>query len=122
MAPDDASTIENVVADIGMRPQGATLLVVGYFKTNLATPEGRDRDEVIAAALADECLEEMSDHFLPRHKPWLKDGRTWAMHRGGREVLSQTDYIMGTDSCLFQNVAVWDMQQNIDHYLVLWCL
>ena len=65
--------------------------MVGNFNTDLAAPEGRERDEGIAAALAEEGLEDMSGHFLPRHKPWLKDGRTWAMHRGGREVLSQSD-------------------------------
>ena len=44
------------------------------------------------------------------------------MRRGGREVRSRTDYILGTDSCLFQNVVVWDVRRNIDHYLVLGCL
>ena len=44
------------------------------------------------------------------------------MYQGGREVRSQTDYIMGTYSCLFQNVAVQDTQHNTDHYLVLGCL
>ena len=51
----------------------------------------------------------MSGQFLPWKNLWLKDGRTWAMRRGGQEVRSRTDYILGTDSCLFQNVVVWDM-------------
>ena len=83
-------------------------MVVSNFKTDLAAPEGRDRDEVISATLAEEGLEDMSGHFLPRHKPWLKDGHTWAMHRGGREVCSRTNYIMCIDGCLFQNVEVRD--------------
>ena len=52
---------------------------------------------------------------------WLKDGCTWDMHRGGWEVSSRTGYILVTDSRLFQNVAVRDMLQNIDQYLVLGC-
>ena len=39
LAPDDALIIEGVVAAIGKRPQGAALLVVGYFNTALAAPE-----------------------------------------------------------------------------------
>ena len=44
------------------------------------------------------------------------------MHWGGREVRSRTDYILGTDNHLFQNVAVLDARHNTDHYLVLGCL
>ena len=58
---------------------------------NLAASEGRERYKRIAAALAEEVLEYIISHLLPRHKPWLKDGRTWAMYRGGREVRSQTN-------------------------------
>ena len=67
-------------------------------------------------------LEDMSGHFLPWHKPWLKDRRTWDMYQGGREVRSRTEYILGTDRRLFQNVAVRDARKNTDHYLVLGCL
>ena len=34
-------------------------------------------------------------------------------------VRSQTNYILGTDSLLLQNVAFWDARHNTDHYLVL---
>ena len=88
----------------------------------MAAQEGWYLDEGISAAMADEGLEDMSSHFLPRHKPWLKDGRTWAMHRSGREVHSWPDYILVTDSCLFQNVSVQDARHNTYHYLVLGCL
>ena len=57
----------------------------------------------------------MSVHFLPQHKPRLKDGQTWAMHRGGWEVRSQTDYILSTDILLFQNVVFRDVRHNTDH-------
>ena len=76
LAPDDTSTIEDAVAAISKRLRGAALLVVGYFDTDLAGPEGQERYKRIAAAMAEEGLEDMSDHFLPRHKPWSKDGCT----------------------------------------------
>ena len=65
MAPYDASTLENVIAAIRKRPRGGVLVVAGYFNNNLATPEGRDWDEGIAAAMAEEVLNDMSGHFLP---------------------------------------------------------
>ena len=100
-------------------PGGGALLVVVNFNTDLAAPEGRERDKGIAEALAEEGLEDMSGHFLQRHKPWLKDGIKWSMHWGGWKVRSQTDYILGTYSRMFQNVAVRDTIHNTDHYLVL---
>ena len=72
--------------------------------------------------MAEEGLEDMSDHFLPRHKLWLKEDCTWVMHRSVREVRSRTDYILVTDSRLFQNIGFWDARHNTDHYLVLGCL
>ena len=39
-----------------------------------------------------------------------------------REVQSRTDYILGTDFCLFQNVVVWEPRHKSDHYLILGCL
>ena len=41
------------------------------------------------------------------------------MLRRGREVRYRTDYVLGKDYCLLQNVLVWDARHNIDHYLVL---
>ena len=57
----------------------------------------------------------MSGHFLPWHKPCLKDGHTWDIHWGGQEVRSCTNYSLGTDIRLFQNVAVRDESHNTDH-------
>ena len=122
LAPDDASTVEGVIAAIGKQPQGAALLVVGNFITNLAAPEVQDQDEGIAAALAEEDLDDMRDHFRPRNEPWLKDGHTWDMRRGGRDVRFWTDFILYPDSPLFQNKTVRDARHNTDHYLVLGCL
>ena len=81
--------------------------MVGYFNTDLTAPEGQEMEKGIAEALEWEGLKYMSDYFLPHHKPWLKDGCTWAMPQGCWEVRSWTDYILGTESCLFQNVVVW---------------
>ena len=39
--PDDASTVEDVVAAIGKRPWGVALLMFEDFNTNLAAPEGQ---------------------------------------------------------------------------------
>ena len=33
-----------------------------------------------------------------------------------------TDYFMGLDHRLYQNLLFWDMQHNWDHYLILGCL
>ena len=119
IALHDASTLEHVVADIIQRPQGAKLLVVGYFNADLASPEGHDRDKSIALAMAKKGLEEMAAHFLPRHRLWTRYGRTWRMLRHGQEVISRMDYILGTDRRLLQNVAVRYPRHNTDHYLVL---
>ena len=76
LAPDNASTIDDVVAAIRQWPQGPALLVVGNFHTDMVIPEGWERDGGIAAAMAEEVLEGMSGRFLPHHNLWLKDGRT----------------------------------------------
>ena len=70
-------------------------LLVGNFNTDLAALEGWVRYKEIMAAMAAAGLEDFSGHFLPRHKPWLKDGRTWSIHRRGQEVHSHTEYILG---------------------------
>ena len=52
MAPNDHSTIEDVVADIIQWHRGDELLVIRNFNTNLAAPEGQAWDEQIAAVMA----------------------------------------------------------------------
>ena len=56
--------------------------MVDNFNTNLAVTEGREREEGVAASMAEEGLEDMIGLFLSQHNLWLMDGRTWAMHRG----------------------------------------
>ena len=62
------------------------------------------------------------EHFLPHNIPCTRDVRIWRMLRHGQGVRSQTDYILGADCHLFQNVAVQDPRQNTNHYMVLGCL
>ena len=70
LTPDDALTIESVVAALIEHPQGSELLVAGYFNADFAQPEGAIREEEIAAALMTAVLEDMLAHFLPRRRPW----------------------------------------------------
>ena len=73
-----------VLIFINHRPCGAALLVDGYFNADLAELEGHTQYEEIVVALSTAGLQDMSGHFLPRRKPWLRDVRTWIMLRGGR--------------------------------------
>ena len=83
--------------------------------------EGR-RAENIATDLATAGVEDMAQHFMPRGRQWCRDQRTWDMKRHGQVVRSRTDYILGTDRRVFQNLAVRDPRHNTDHYIVLGCL
>ena len=51
LAPDDASTLEEVVAVIIKRPREGTLLMFEDFNTNLAAPKGQELNRGIAATL-----------------------------------------------------------------------
>ena len=44
------------------------------------------------------------------------------MVRQEREVRSRTDYILGSNRRIFQNVYVRDTRHNYDHYIVMGCL
>ena len=94
-------------------------LAVGNFNADFAVPEGRTQDEDITTDMARAGLEDLSRHFFPWHKPWLRDSRTWFMRHEGREVCS---YILVTYRCLLQNMVVRDARHNRDHYLILDCL
>ena len=122
LAPDNTSTIESVVAALKDIPRGVELLVAGDFNVNLAEPEGYRRGEYIAAAMATEGLEDVLAHFLLQRRSWCRDRMMWSMIQEGREVRSWTDYILGMDFRLFDNVSVRDPRHNSDHYMVLGCL
>ena len=63
---------------------GAELLMAGDFNANLAEPEGDQRGEDIATAMATEGIEDMLAHFLSRWRSWCRYGRTWSMIWEGR--------------------------------------
>ena len=104
------------------RPKGAELLVAGDLNIKYLAPEGDQREEDIAAALATGGMEDMAPHFLQQRRRWYRDRRTWSMIRKGREAMSRTDYILGTDRRLIRNVSVRDPRHNSDHYMVMGCL
>ena len=72
IAPNYALTIEDVIAAIRRRPRGAKLLVADGFNVDLADPERTTCAYETAVEIAAAGLEDMINHFLPRHKPWLK--------------------------------------------------
>ena len=122
LAPDDTLTIDRVVEALKECPKGAELLVAGDMNVNIEDSEGDQRKEDIVATMATEGLEDISAHFLPRRRPWCRDGRTWIMLLKGREVRSRTDYILGKDCRLFGFFSVRYPRHNSDHYMVLGCL
>ena len=71
------------------------------------------------ADVANDGLEDMSTYLLPFHKYWAQYRRTWIIHQKGREVQSQTDYLLGTDRRLFHNVSIWYPWHSLDHFIVL---
>ena len=107
IAPEDKVTMEVVIHAIRRKPPGAELMVAGDFNVDILAPEGR-RAENIATDLATAGVEDMAQHFMPRGRRWCRDRRTWDMRRQGQVVRSRSDYILGTDRRLFQNVAVRD--------------
>ena len=94
-------TIESVVGTIKEQPRGAKLLVAGTFKENILDPEGDWRGEEIVLVLATEGLEDISAHFFLRRRSCCWDTRTCITVQVGREVISRTDYILGTYLRLF---------------------
>ena len=75
--------------------------MAGDLNTTLTEPENDRRGTDIAAALTKEGLEDMKTHFLPRKRKWGRERRTWSMVREGKAVRYRTDYVLGTDRCLF---------------------
>ena len=83
ITPSDVSIIEDIAAAIRDQPYGAELLVARDINSNLADPEDTPRAEAIEDELAATGLTDMGFHFLPRHKPWLKNRCTWIMQQDG---------------------------------------
>ena len=96
--------------------------MTGDLNVNLAELEGYWREEEIATALTTSNIEDILDHFFRQRRPWCWYGRTLSMVWAGRKVRSRTDYILGIDRRIFNNVTVRDPQHNLEHYLILGCL
>ena len=95
--------------------------MAGDFNGDLVIPEGRECVEEIVVELASTGLEEMSYHFLPRCKYWSRDGQTLIMRRVNIVVRSRTDYLLGTDLRLYQNVSLQDTRHNYDRGKMILC-
>ena len=72
--------------------------------------------------MAMEGMEDMDSHFLCRYLLRTRDDLTWSILRLVQEVRYRTDYILGMDHRMYQNVAVRDPRHNMEHCLVLGCL
>ena len=110
--PRNASITEDIAVVIRDLPYRADLLVAVYLNANLEETEVTPQMGAIGDELEAAGLMYMGLKFLPRRKPWLQGGFTWRIQRGGREVRSWTDYILGTDHILFQYLAVRDTQHH----------
>ena len=84
IAPDDASTIEDVAAAIIRDPRGDGIWVSRDFNAKLEDLEGTTHTEEISAALSVSGLQDMNAHFLTRRNPFPRGGRTWSMLLGGQ--------------------------------------
>ena len=90
-------------------------MVAGNFDADLSESEGNPQDKEITATFATAGLEDFGTHFLQWCKLWVRYGRTWSILRGGKEVQSQTDYLLGMDRCLFHKLYVWCDCHNTYH-------
>ena len=120
LAPRGGKTIRDVDPAMAEKPSGAELIVAGDLNVELGKTGIKGREEEITGAVASTGLEDMAGHHLfPRRRVWCRDWRTWSMRRHGRVVRSRTDDILGSDSQIFQNVAVRDPSHNSDHFMVV---
>ena len=119
LAFGDRATIQDAKESIAEWTSGTELIVLGYLNVDLERTVGRGRDKDIAVVVATAGIEDILVHLLSLRREWNRDWKMWEMVRQWREVSSRTDYILGTDCRIFQNVAVRDLQHNFEHYMVL---
>ena len=113
--PGDNTTIQYMELDMAETPRGAELI----FEVDDRRPEtgqgccggsGNGRPQRSCRALPPattgvvQVLEDMGGG------------------ESGVVVWSCTDYILGSDRCIFQNVSARDLRHNSDHIVVLGCL
>ena len=69
LTPDNAQTIDCVVAKLRERPQVSELVVAVDFSAYLAQPEGVSIEVEITEALMSAVLEYMLVYFMPQRRP-----------------------------------------------------
>ena len=106
----------------GGAAKGAELIVAGDLNVELKNSSGQGGYEDIMVAVATTGLEDITGDLFLQRREWCKDRRTWAVVRKGRVVRSWTDYILGSDCRIFQNVSVRDPRHTSDQFMVVGCL
>ena len=122
LAPGDGEKFWDMEEGMAERLRGTELMIVGDLNVDLERTGRWGRDKEIAATVEMAGLEDMLEQFLPRQIAWNRDRRTRAIVCQGRVVWYWKEYILGSNFRIFENVAVWDPQQNPNHYMVLGCL
>ena len=103
----DMKTIRDMEAAMADKLMGVELTFAEDLNVELWKTGSRVRDEDITAAVETAGLEDMVGHyFFPRRQVWCRYRGTWSMRRQGRVVRSRTDYILGSDCRIFQNLDV----------------
>ena len=72
-------------------------MVAGDLNTDLEDSENNRRGTEIAAAMTASGVEDMTAHFLPRRRRWVRERRKWSMVREGKVVRYQTDGLSSRD-------------------------
>ena len=66
-------------------------------------------------------LEDLVGHLFLQQREWCRYWRTWLAVRQGRVVRSWTDYILGSERRIFQNVTVQDPRHKNFMVVVFLC-
>ena len=98
------------------KPRETDLIVAGDLNVDLGKAGSRGRDEEITVAVVMAGLEDLPGYFFLRRRAWCRDRRMWETRRQGMVVRSRTEYILGYDCRIFQNVAVQYPRHNSDHF------
>ena len=122
LAPGNRTTIQYMEAEMAQKPRGMELIIAGGLNVDLGKEVGWVRDKEITVAVATPGLDDIAGRFFLRQRTSCQDQRTCAKVRQGRVVRSRTDYILGSDRWIFQNVAARDPRHNSNHFMVVRCL
>ena len=90
----------------GVVANGGRADFTGDLNVGLERMGGRWLDKEIALVVETVGIEDISAHFLQKWRAWNWYQRPWAVVKQGRLMRSRTDYILGSDHQIFQNVDV----------------